>query len=263
MTGRVAAVLTMGALHEGHASLVRLARERADHVVVTVFVNPLQFGAGEDFERYPRTLDADLLVAADAGADVVFAPTRAQVWPAPPLVTVDAGPLQHAFEGAIRPGHFSGVCTVVLTLFHLVQPHVSVFGRKDAQQLAVVRAMVRDLALPVEIIGAPIVREADGLALSSRNRYLSPDERARAVVLSRALAAGAAAGPRGRQAVLASASGVLASEPLVAPDYLELVTPAFDVADDTHPGDALLIVAARVGTTRLLDNVAVTIGVPA
>lgn len=263
MPGRVAAVLTMGALHEGHASLIRLARAHADHVVVTVFVNPLQFGAGEDFERYPRTLDADLAVAAEAGADMVFAPARTDVWPSPPLVTVDAGPLQHVFEGAIRPGHFNGVCTVVLALFHLVRPDLSVFGAKDAQQLAVVRSMVRDLAVPVEIVGAPIVRESDGLALSSRNRYLAPEERERATVLSRALAAGTARARHGRRRVLAAASEVLAAEPLVTPDYLELVTPSFEVVDDEYAGDALLIVAARVGGTRLLDNAAVTIGGPA
>ncbi len=257
LTGSVAAVLTMGALHEGHASLIRLARERADHVLVTVFVNPLQFGPGEDFERYPRTLDADVALAAAAGADLVFAPDRRDVWPAAPQVTVDAGPMQHRFEGAIRSGHFNGVCTVVLALFHLLRPHLSVFGQKDAQQLAVIRAMVRDLVVPVEVVAAPTVREPDGVAMSSRNRYLSPAERTRATVLSRALRAGAAASIDGRDAVLHAAKAVLATEGEVDVDYIELVTADFEPAQS---GDASLIVAARVGPTRLLDNVQLSLG---
>ena len=260
LTGSVAAVLTMGALHEGHASLIRLARERADHVIVTVFVNPLQFSAGEDFERYPRALATDVATAESAGADVVFAPERADIWPRAPRVTVDAGPLQHLYEGAMRPGHFNGVCTVVLALFNLVRPDLSVFGQKDAQQLAVIRAMVRDLAVPVEIVGAATVREPDGLALSSRNRYLSAGERRRALVLFRALTAGQAEGMAGRDAVLQAATAVLAEEPEVAVDYCELVTSDFEPATE---GAATLVVAARVGTTRLLDNVAVTLPAPA
>ena len=246
----------MGALHVGHASLIRLARERADHVIVTVFVNPLQFGAGEDFERYPRTLEADLAVASAAGADVVFAPQRFEIWSTPPRVTVDAGPLQHVFEGAVRPGHFNGVCTVVLTLFHLLRPQVSVFGEKDAQQLAAIRTMVRDLAVPVEIVGAPIVREGDGLAMSSRNRYLSPAERLSAGVLARALRAGADAGSSGRAGVLSAAAEVLATEPSVHTDYLDVVTADFEPA---QAGVARVIVAGRVGATRLLDNMPVAL----
>jgi pantoate--beta-alanine ligase len=244
----------MGALHAGHASLIRLARERADHVVVTVFVNPLQFGAGEDFERYPRTLEADVALASAAGADVVFAPQRSDIWPTPPRVTVDAGPLQHVYEGAVRPGHFNGVCTVVLALFHLLRPQVSVFGEKDAQQLAAIRAMVRDLAVPVEILGAPIVREPDGLAMSSRNRYLSSADRQAAAVLARGLRAGAAAGRLGREGVLEAAAAVIAAEPSVQTDYLDVVTADFEPA---RSGSARIIVAARVGGTRLLDNMAV------
>ena len=256
LSGPVAAVLTMGALHDGHASLIRLARQRADHVLVSVFVNPLQFGESDDFQRYPRTLEADVELAAAAGADLVFAPDRADIWPAAPRVTVDAGPVQHLYEGAIRPGHFNGVCTVVLALFHLLRPDVSVFGDKDAQQLAVIRAMVRDLALPVEIVGAPIVRDPDGLAMSSRNRFLSAPERAAAPVLARALRAGADMAGAGRQAVLQAAGEVLATEPAVHPDYLDIVTPDFDIA---HGGDGRIIVAARVGGVRLLDNMPVAL----
>ena len=256
LPGSVAAVLTMGALHDGHASLIRIARKRADHVLVSVFVNPLQFGESDDLQRYPRTLDADVELAVTSGADLVFAPDRADIWPAPPRVTVDAGPVQHLYEGAIRPGHFNGVCTVVLALFHLLRPDVSVFGDKDAQQLAVIRAMVRDLALSVEIVGAPIVREADGLAMSSRNRFLAAPERAAATVLSRALRAGADMSGAGRQAVFQAAGEVLATEPSVHPDYLDIVTPEFDIA---HGGDGRIIVAARVGAVRLLDNMPVAL----
>ena len=242
LPGRVAVVMTMGALHAGHAALIREARERADSVVVTVFVNPLQFGAGEDLDRYPRTLDADLEVCAREGADVVFAPTPDVVYPSTPVVRVHAGPLGEVFEGAARPGHFDGMLTVVLKLLHLVHPDVALFGQKDAQQLACIRAMVRDLDVPVGIVAVPTVREADGLAMSSRNRYLSAPERAAALSLSRALATGDATAAR----------AVLAAEPGVAPDYLERVRSS-DFAVD--PAGDLLVVAARVGGTHLIDNV--------
>ena len=190
-TRRRAVVMTMGALHAGHAALVRAAREAvgADgQVVVTVFVNPLQFGAGEDLDRYPRTLDADLRVAAAEGADVVFAPGLEEVYPGgEPQVRIAAGPMGERFEGASRPGHFDGMLTVVAKLLHLTEPDVALYGRKDAQQLALIRRMVRDLNFPVEIVGVPTVREDDGLALSSRNRYLAPEERRTALALSRAL----------------------------------------------------------------------------
>ena len=241
LTGRVAVVMTMGALHEGHASLVRRARETADAVVVTVFVNPLQFGAGEDLDRYPRTLEADLEVCAREGADVVFTPSPDVVYPEQPLVRVSAGPMGAGFEGASRPGHFDGVLTVVLKLMHLVDPDVALFGEKDAQQLALIRRMVDDLDVPVEVVGVPTVREADGLAMSSRNRYLSPEEREAALALSRALATGDVAAGR---ALLDAAEGVDL-------DYLERVdSRTFEAAPD---GD-LLVVAARVGSTRLIDN---------
>jgi len=245
LRGRVAVVMTMGALHEGHASLVRAARAQADAVIVTVFVNPLQFGAGEDLDRYPRTLDADVELAAANGADVVFAPTPDVVYPAPPLVRVSAGPLGDVLEGAHRPGHFDGVLTVVLKLLNLTRPDVALFGQKDAQQLACIRAMVRDLDLPVDVVGVPTVREPDGLALSSRNRYLSADERTTALALSRALRTVAETGDvEAGRAVLADQSGV-------AVDYLERVDAGTFAPDEKG---ALVVVAARVGTTRLIDN---------
>ncbi|MYS74015.1 pantoate--beta-alanine ligase, partial [Streptomyces sp. SID5926] len=192
--GRRAVVMTMGALHEGHATLIRTARDIAGpdgEVVVTVFVNPLQFGAGEDLDRYPRTLDADLEIAGRAGADAVFAPAVDEVYPGgEPQVRVTAGPMGERLEGASRPGHFDGMLTVVAKLLHLTRPDLALYGQKDAQQLALIRRMVRDLNFGVEIVGVPTVREEDGLALSSRNRYLSTAERRTALALSQALFAG-------------------------------------------------------------------------
>jgi pantoate--beta-alanine ligase len=241
LPGRVAVVMTMGALHEGHAALVRRAREVADSVVVTVFVNPLQFGANEDLDRYPRTLEADLAVCEREGADVVFTPTPDVVYPSDPVVRVSAGAIGDGFEGASRPGHFDGVLTVVLKLLHLTAPDVALFGQKDAQQLAAIRRMVDDLDVPVEVLAVPTVREPDGLALSSRNRYLSADERQAALVLSRALATRDVAAGR----------ALIQAQPGVDLDYLERVdSRTFEAAPD---GD-LLVVAARVGTTRLIDN---------
>ncbi|MFC9684262.1 pantoate--beta-alanine ligase, partial [Streptomyces sp. NPDC056948] len=192
--GRRAVVMTMGALHEGHATLIRTARGiagRDGEVVVTVFVNPLQFGQGEDLDRYPRTLDADLKLAEESGADVVFAPAVDEVYPGgEPQVRITAGPMGERLEGSARPGHFDGMLTVVAKLLHLTRPDVALYGQKDAQQLALIRRMVRDLNFGVEIVGVPTVREDDGLALSSRNRYLSPTERRTALALSGALFAG-------------------------------------------------------------------------
>ena len=192
--GRRAVVMTMGALHEGHATLIRTAREIAGadgEVVVTVFVNPLQFGKGEDLDRYPRTLDADLEIAAPSGADTVFAPSVDEVYPGgEPQVRISAGPMGERLEGASRPGHFDGMLTVVAKLLHLTRPDIALYGQKDAQQLALIRRMVRDLNFGVEIVAVPTVREDDGLALSSRNRYLSPRERRTALALSQALFAG-------------------------------------------------------------------------
>jgi pantoate--beta-alanine ligase len=259
LSGPVALVPTMGALHEGHRRLVRAAREQAASVVVSVFVNPTQFGPGEDFDRYPRTWDADLDALAEEGADLVFHPPVDEVYPPGAAgVTVEPGPLGRVLEGAVRPGHFAGVLTVVATLFGLVRPDLAFFGEKDYQQLTLIRAMTRELSLGVEVVGVPTVREADGLALSSRNRYLEPDQRAAAVVLSRALRAGAAAGPRGDDAVLAATRAELATEPSLTLDYLALTDP--DLGPAPAAGTARLLVAARAGTTRLIDNVAVTLG---
>ncbi|MGY1739237.1 MULTISPECIES: pantoate--beta-alanine ligase [unclassified Blastococcus] len=261
LPGPVALVPTMGALHEGHRTLVRAARERAGSVVVSVFVNPTQFGPGEDFDRYPRTWDADLAALAEEGADVVFHPQVDDVYPPGSLgVTVQPGPLGSVLEGAVRPGHFAGVLTVVAKLFGLVRPDVALFGEKDYQQLTLIRAMARELALGVEVVGVPTVREDDGMALSSRNRYLTPEQRATAATLNRALRAGADAGPRGADAVLSAARAVLAGAPELVPDYLELTDP--DLGPAPAAGPARLLLAARAGSTRLLDNVPVTLGGP-
>ncbi|MBU7598148.1 pantoate--beta-alanine ligase [Streptomyces sp. P38-E01] len=264
--GRLAAVMTMGALHEGHAALIRAAREHVGargRVVVTVFVNPLQFGAGEDLDRYPRTLDADLALAAAAGADLVVAPAAEEVYPGgEPQVRVSAGPMGDRLEGASRPGHFDGVLTVVAKLLHLTAPDVALYGEKDAQQLALIARMVRDLDFPVEVLGVPTVREPDGLALSSRNRYLSEEERRHAAALSRALFA--ARGESEPDAVLARAQRELAGASGLEIDYVALVDPAtFADAAADHRGEAVLAVAARVGATRLIDNVRLTFGGPA
>jgi pantoate--beta-alanine ligase len=259
LPGPVALVPTMGALHEGHRSLVRAARERGASVVVSVFVNPTQFGPGEDFDRYPRTWDADLAALAEEGADVVFHPPVEEVYPPGSVgVTVQPGPLGDVLEGAVRPGHFAGVLTVVAKLFGLVRPDVAVFGEKDYQQLTLIRAMARELALGVEVHGVPTVREDDGMALSSRNRYLSAEQRSAATALSGALRAGAAAGADGRDAVLTAARAVLAGATGLVPDYLELTGP--DLGPAPTAGPARLLVAARAGSTRLIDNTPLHLG---
>lgn len=262
--GQRAVVMTMGALHDGHLELVRRAREEAGpngQVVVTIFVNPLQFGAGEDLDTYPRDLDGDVAKLAGVGADVVFAPTPDVVYPdGDPVVRVSAGRIGEVLEGEHRPGHLDGVLTVVLKLMHLVRPDVALFGEKDAQQLLAVRRMVRDLEVSVEVVGVPTVRETDGLALSSRNAYLSADERERALALSRALAAGAAAADRGAAGVTNAARQVLDEAEGVVVDYLALVDPVtVDAVAADFSGSALLLVAARVGSTRLIDNQAVEV----
>lgn len=261
----VVLVPTMGALHEGHRALIRRARELAGpdgSVVVSVFVNPLQFGAGEDLDRYPRTLLADVLIAAEEGADLVFAPPAVQMYPRPQLVTVDPGPVGRILEGESRPGHFSGVLTVVAKLLQLTRPDAAVFGEKDAQQLALVRRMAQDVDLGVEIVGLPTVRDPDGLAISSRNRFLSPAERQTALLLPAALRAGQEAAHAGPAAVLKAAGEVLATtaEPPLRLDYLALVDPdTFEEAGEDYAGPARLLVAARVGTTRLIDNTALSL----
>lgn len=281
LAGPVVLVPTMGALHDGHRIPLRLARELAPggSVVVSVFVNPLQFGAGEDLDRYPRTLRQDVTVCAEEGAAVVFAPGQEQMYPAEQMVTVSPGAMGRVLEGRSRPGFFDGVLTVVLKLFQLVQPDIAVFGEKDAQQLALIRRMCADLNLGVEVAAAPLRRDPDGLAASSRNSYLSGQERTTALALSRALRAGhaaAAGGQAGRPGggaaraagaaeVLAAARTVLdaaarANPPLVL-DYLELVDPAtFEAVSDGYHGPALLLVAGTVGTTRLIDNVRLAAG---
>ncbi len=258
LTGTVAVVMTMGALHEGHESLLRAARGRADSVIATIFVNPLQFGPNEDFDRYPRTFDTDLAVCRAAGVDLVFAPSREEMYPGgEPTVRVNPGPLGERLEGASRPGFFHGVLTVVLKLFHLTRPDLAFFGEKDYQQLTLVRSMARDLDVPVEVVGVPTVREPDGLALSSRNRYLSVEERRAALALSAALRAGATAAGRGLDAgaVLAAAHERFADGTGVELDYLALTDPALGPAPADGP--ARLLVAARVGGTRLIDNLPV------
>ncbi|MDO5721830.1 MAG: pantoate--beta-alanine ligase [Actinomycetaceae bacterium] len=255
LSGRRALVMTMGALHAGHLELVRQAHQHGDHVVVTIFVNPTQFAPGEDFDAYPRTLEADVAALATVGADLVYAPAVEEVYPhGPARVTIDPGPTAKVLEGATRPTHFAGVCLVVNKVFNLVAPQVAMFGRKDAQQLAIIRQMVRDLDMPIEIVGVDIVRDEDGLALSSRNAYLSADERSRALVLSRALRSGAQLAAEGASAeqVVGSVRQVINSQPGVELDYVALVDPV-DFTAATH-GAAVLAVAAKVGSTRLIDN---------
>ncbi|HEY0214991.1 MAG TPA: pantoate--beta-alanine ligase [Cellulomonas sp.] len=264
-----AVVMTMGALHAGHLALVHEARARAEQVVVTIFVNPLQFGPTEDLDRYPRDLDGDLALLTAPGlladGDVVFAPGPEEMYPdGDPVVRVDAGRIGTVYEGATRPGHLDGALTVVLKLLHLTRPDLAMFGRKDVQQLVAVSRMVRDLDLDVQVVGVPTVRDADGLALSSRNVYLSAEERGRALGLSRALAAGqrAAAAGAGPDEVRSATRAVLDEAGVVA-DYVALVdagafsdvTALSDLADPGGPGaTAVLAVAATVGATRLIDN---------
>jgi pantoate--beta-alanine ligase len=257
-----ALVPTMGALHEGHRSLIRLARARAELVVVSIFVNPLQFGAGEDFARYPRTLADDLAVCEAEGVDIVLAPPISDLYAADSQVTVSAGALGQVLEGAARPGHFDGVLTVVLKLFHIVNPGLAVFGQKDAQQLACVQRMVTDLNLDLEVLGAPIVRDEDGLALSSRNVYLSPTQRLLARSLSAALEkAGTQPSVPSARAAAYEVLGRATDDPAFSLDYATLVDPAtfLEVADD-HTGTAIFAVAARIGQTRLIDNTTLTFG---
>ena len=254
---RVALVPTMGALHAGHAGLIDAARARADTVVVSIFVNPLQFAAGEDLGRYPRTLEADLELCRRHGVDCVFVPAVDEVYPGgEPLVTVDPGPLGTVLEGASRPGHFIGVLTVVAKLFGLVRPALAVFGEKDYQQLVLVRQLVADLCLPVQVVGCPTAREPDGLARSSRNRYLDPRQREQALALSKALRAGAAAAG-GAAEVSRAAETVLREAPGVVVDYVAVRGP--DLGEPPTMGAARLLLAARIGSTRLIDNAEVTL----
>ncbi len=260
---RVALVPTMGALHDGHLSLVRAACERADYVAVSIFVNPTQFGPGEDFEAYPRDLDRDMQLLKAEGADLLFTPSTASMYATDAQVEIAPGPLGTLWEGAIRPTHFAGVCTVVSKLFNIVLPDLAFFGEKDFQQVTIIKRMVCDLDLPVRIVPCPIVREPDGLALSSRNAYLSPDERRAATVLYRALrtAETLALGGERDVALLAEAMReCVAEEPLAALDYAAVVDPATLVEPAVLDRPARAIIAARLGTTRLIDNMQLTLG---
>ncbi|HET9873495.1 MAG TPA: pantoate--beta-alanine ligase [Propionibacteriaceae bacterium] len=256
----VAFVPTMGALHEGHRSLIRLARRHADRVVVSIFVNPLQFGPGEDYARYPRVLEHDLAACVEEGVDLVFVPGVRDLYPPGRQILIGAGQMGAVLEGAARPGHFDGVLTVVLKLFNVVRPDRAIFGEKDAQQLACIRRMVIDLNVTVDILGGPTVREPDGLALSSRNRFLSKPERSSALALSASLRSGAeqTCAPE----VVSAARGRLTEaerdDPAFRLDYVALVHPtSFVEVPADHTGEAILAVAAQVGTTRLIDNVTV------
>jgi pantoate--beta-alanine ligase len=262
--GPVVLVPTMGALHAGHERLLRTARTLAGpggSVIVSIFVNPLQFGPAEDLDRYPRTLEDDLAMCAREGTRLVFAPSAAEMYPGGrPGVTVDPGPVGQVFEGQFRPGFFGGVLTVVLKLFHLTRPAIAVFGQKDAQQLALVRRMVSDTDLDVTIESVPTVRDADGLATSSRNRYLSAADRAVALTLPRALRAGKDRAAEGAAAVLAAAQEVLDTAPALAVDYVAVVDPAtFTPVRPGQAGPAVLVAAARAGGTRLIDNLPVVL----
>ena len=259
---RIGVVPTMGSLHEGHLRLVDRARDRGDRVVLSLFVNPLQFGPQEDFARYPRNLARDRGLAAQREVDCLFAPDTAAMYAAEPLVRVSPGPLGETLEGAARPGHFAGVLTVVAKLFHIVEPDLAVFGRKDYQQALLVRQMAQDLDFPVEIDVAPTVRELDGLALSSRNAYLDPDQRRAALALSRALRAVEQAwrGGEANPAVLERRGLEVLKTPGVTPEYLAVVS---ETLQPVKQADArsVVVIAARVGPTRLIDNVVLGEGV--
>jgi len=258
---RVMLVPTMGALHDGHLALVRAAKLVPGSVVaVSIFVNPLQFGAGEDLDAYPRTLDDDLAALRDAGVDLVFTPTAAAMYPDGPRTAVHPGPLGAELEGAARPTHFAGMLTVVAKLLSIVSPDRVFFGEKDYQQLVLVRQLVADLNLDVTVVGVPTVRESDGLAMSSRNRYLDLAQREAATALSAALAAGERAAADGADAAHDAAAAVLAAAPSVDVDYLQVR--GVDLGPAPAQGNARLLIAARVGSTRLLDNAAITIGLP-
>ena len=258
----VALVPTMGALHDGHLALVARAKELADTVVVSIFVNPLQFAAGEDLDRYPRTLDEDVAKLEALGVDVVFAPTVDELYPTWPIqTTIKAGQVGSLYEGRSRVGHFDGVLTIVGKLLNIVAPDFVVFGQKDAQQVFLVKRMVADLNMPVVVDVIETVREEDGLALSSRNRFLDPKERRASRTLSIALEAAASSADRGIDAVLAAAQSALMGESLVQLDYLKVVEPTtFLPADDNYRGPAVVLIAATVGSTRLIDNEPIHLG---
>lgn len=253
---KISFVPTMGFLHEGHAALLRDARKRGDVLVLSIFVNPTQFGPHEDFDRYPRDLPRDLGIATKEGTDLVFLPTKETMYPPGAATFVDVKDVAEPLEGEKRPGHFRGVATVVTKLFLLVQPHIAVFGQKDWQQLAVIRRMTTDLDLPVEIVGHPIVREADGLALSSRNVYLSPAERTHALGLSRGLGLAETAwkkGERDPEKLRAITTAEIQAQPVTI-EYVAVVDPASMRPATTGAAKMLMALAVKVGKTRLIDN---------
>ncbi len=252
----VALVPTMGALHEGHLSLVRRARELAEIVVVSIFVNPLQFGEAADLDRYPRTFEGDVDALAREGVHIVFAPSESEMYPNGPAETrVSGGHVATLLEGASRPGHFDGMLTVVAKLFNIVQPSVAVFGQKDAQQVFLVRRMVAELDFPLEIAVAPTVREADGLALSSRNRFLDAEHRAASLALSEALGAAQDAAALGLAESLAAANAAFGDHDAAALDYVVAVDPhTFLPVEPAYRGEAVLLIAAQLGPIRLIDN---------
>jgi pantoate--beta-alanine ligase len=254
---RVGLVPTMGALHQGHMSLVRAAKEQSDYVAVSLFVNPLQFGPNEDLAKYPRTLERDRDLLEQAGVDLLFAPAEGEMYPGRAVTFVDVEGLSERLDGQSRPGHFRGVTTVVSKLFHIIEPGRAFFGQKDAAQVAIIRRMVQDLNLPVEIVVCPIVRESDGLAMSSRNAYLNPQQRKQALVLSRSLRRVEELFGQGeRDAAKLEVAGrqVIAEEPAVRRDYLAIVDPnSLEPVNPAAPG-TLVAVAAYFGSTRLIDN---------
>jgi pantoate--beta-alanine ligase len=254
---RIGLVPTMGALHEGHLSLVRIAKAQSDFVVVSIFVNPLQFGPTEDLAKYPRTFERDQQMLAKEGVDLIFAPTAAEMYPDPAVAYVNVKGLSDRLDGASRPGHFRGVTTVVSKLFHIVEPDIAVFGQKDAAQVAIIKRMVRDLNFPLEIVVGPIVREPDGLAMSSRNAYLDPQQRKQALVLTRSLKRVQELFNQGQRSpahLVNDGKALFAEEPAARLDYFSIVNPdSLEPVGEIH-GEVLVAVAAYVGTTRLIDN---------
>ena len=258
---RVGFVPTMGALHAGHARLIETARQRGDHVIVSIFVNPLQFDRKDDLDKYPRTLEADVRLCSDLGVEMVFAPSVDEMYPVEPLCTVDVKRITDRLCGAFRPGHFNGVATVVAKLFGIVQADLAYFGEKDAQQLAVIRRLVTDVNIPTGIVGVATVREPDGLALSSRNVRLDPTERSKAIALYRALNEAARAiadGERDARAVERRAAAVIPSDASLRLEYLEIVDPVELQRVETIAGTVLVAGALWVGNTRLIDNVTIS-----
>lgn len=255
---RISLVPTMGALHEGHLSLVRIAKAHSDFVVVSLFVNPLQFGPTEDLARYPRTFARDCEMLEREGVDMLFAPPVAEMYPTPAVTYVNVENLSERLDGQSRPGHFRGVTTVVSKLFHIVEPDIAVFGQKDAAQVAIIRRMVQDLNIPVKIVVGPIIREPDGLAMSSRNAYLDPEQRKNALVLSRSLARVQelfGTGERSTAKLIDSGLVAFRAQPAVRLDYFSVVDPESLEPVSTVTSSALVAVAAFVGTTRIIDNV--------